>query len=116
MLNPDMLIKLKAVVPGGIKKFNVDIETDSDTFASAVETADAFHLNLISPSAANMIIFDVVPFPKGQELVGQTEVPFDLSNAQCAIYNYSGNHSFLMTIRDNAGCSNTIKVVMVVTK
>ena len=116
MLNPDMLIKLKAVVPGGIKKFNVDIETDSDTFASAVEAADAFHLNLISPSEANMIIFDVVPFPKGQELVGQTEVPFDLSNAQCAIYNYSGNHSFLMTIRDNAGCSNTIKVVMVVTK
>lgn len=115
-LNPDMLIKLKAVVPGGIKKFNVDIETDSETFASAVEAADAFHLNLISPSDANMIIFDVVPFPKGQELVGQTEVPFDLSNAQCAIYNYSGNHSFMMTIRDNAGCSNTIKVVMVVAK
>lgn len=115
-LNPDMLIKLKAIVPGGVKKFNVDIETDSDTFASAVESAAAFHLNLIEPLAANMIIFGVVPFPHGAELIGQTDIPFDLSNAQCAIWNYAGNHTFLMTITDNAGCSNSIKVVMVVTK
>lgn len=115
-LNPDMLIKLKAIVPGGVKKFNVDIETDSETFASAVESAAAFHLNLIEPLDANMIIFGVVPFPHGAELLGQTDIPFDLSNAQCAIYNYEGNHTFLMTITDNAGCSNSVKVVMVVEK
>lgn len=115
-LNPDMLIKLKAIVPGGVKKFNVDIETDSETFASAVESAAAFHLNLIEPLDANMIIFGVVPFPHGAELLGQTDIPFDLSNAQCAIYNYEGNHTFLMTITDNAGCSNSVKVVMVVAK
>lgn len=115
-LNPDMLIKLKAIVPGGVKKFYVDIETDSDTFASAVESAAAFHLNLIEPLEANMIIFGVVPFPHGAELLGQTDIPFDLSNAQCAIYNYVGNHTFLMTITDNNGCSNSVKVMMVVEK
>ena len=110
----DMLIKLKAIVTGGIKKFEIEITTDNDAFAAAVAVAEATHLDLINPSDANMIIFDVVPFPYGSELLNQTEVPFDLSNAQTAIYTYKGTHSFLMTIVDNAGCKNIIPVTMVV--
>ena len=64
--------------------------------------------------AANDIIFEVVPFPHGESLIGQTEIPFDLSAAQEAILNFKGNHTFLMTIVDSEGCRNEISVVMVV--
>lgn len=113
-LLPSMLIKLKAIVPGGVKKFTIDISTDNPGFAAAVAVADATNLDLISPSETNMVIFDVVPFPYGADLLNQTEIEFDLSNAQTAIYTYKGTHSFSMTIVDNNGCKNVIPVTMVV--
>lgn len=110
-----MAIILKAECPNGIKKFDVAISTDNSSFAAAVAAADATNLNLISPSAQNEVIFQVVPFPHGEEaLVGQTVVPFDLSNAQNAILNYKGHHKFTMTIVDQQGCRKSIEVIMVV--
>lgn len=109
-----MSIKLKAEIPNGIRKFNVAITTDNEKFASAVAVADATNLDLINPSATNEVIFTVVPFPHGQQLLGMTSVDFDLSNAQSAIVNYKGRHTFTMNIVDQAGCRNSIVVVMVV--
>lgn len=109
-----MAIKLKATVPNGIRKFIVKIDTDNSGFANAVAAADATTLDLIYPSEANAVIFQVVPFPHGEELLGLTEVAFDLSAAQEAIINYKGNHTFSMEIMDQTGCQNTINVTMVV--
>lgn len=109
-----MSIKFKAEIPNGIKKFNVAISTDNPTFANAVAAADATNLDLISPSATNAVIFTVVPFPHGEQLLGQTEVSFDLSAAQNAILNFKGRHSFTMNVLDMAGCRNSIEVVMIV--
>ena len=109
-----MSIKLKAVVPGSVKKFTVDIASDNDGFISAVDLADARHIDLISPSEQNAVIFEVVPFPHGAELFGQTEILFDLSNAQEPILMFQGRHTFTMTIIDAEGCSNVIPVTMIV--
>ena len=109
-----MNIKFKATVPGGVKKFTVDIESTSNTFTAAVAAAEATQLDLINPKAKHDLIFEVVPFPHGAELLNQEEIAFDLSNAQEPILNYKGSHTFTMTIVDNDGCRNTITVVMVV--
>lgn len=110
----EMSIKLKANVPGGIRKFTVDISSDNNTFLESVALAEATHLDLLYPTQANMIIFDLVPFPHGEDLIGQTEVAFDLSNAQSAIILFPGTHTFLMTIMDQSGCKNAIPVTMIV--
>lgn len=110
----DMSIKLKATVPGGVKKFTVSIDSDNNAFLNAVDAADARELDLINPSEQNGVIFDVVPFPHGEELLGQTEIAFDLSAAQDAIINYQGTHTFLMLIVDNDGCRKEIPVTMIV--
>ena len=109
-----MSIKLRASVPAGVKKFTVDITTDNSAFAAAVAVAEATHLDLINPKEANMVIFDVVPFPYGAELVDATDIPFDLSAAQNAIISFKGRHTFNMLIVDNDGCRKEIPVVMVV--
>lgn len=110
----DMAIMLRATVPAGVKKFTVDITSDNASFVNAVEAADATSLDLISPSADNEIIFQVVPFPHGEELVGQTDIAFDLSAAQDAIILYPGTHTFSMKIVDQDGCSKVIPVTMIV--
>jgi hypothetical protein len=109
-----MKIRFKATVPNGIKKFNVNIDSDNGAFLNAVDAADAREINLISPSEANGIIFDVVPFPHGADLLGKTEVDFNLDAAQDAIVIYKGKHTFSMVIIDNTGCRNVIPVAMIV--
>ena len=110
----DMAIRFRATVPNGVKKFNVLIDSDNDSFLSAVDAANARELDLINPLPDNDIIFQVVPFPHGQELVGQTDIAFNLDSAQDAITIYSGRHTFKMIIVDQTGCKNEIPVVMVV--
>lgn len=110
----DMAIHFKAIVPDGVKKFTVDIASTNSAFVAAVSAADATNLDLINPTEANNVIFQVVPFPHGEELLGMTEILFDLSAAQDPILNYAGSHTFTMNITDNNGCKNTIPVVMVV--
>ena len=109
-----MSIKLKAGAPNGILKFTVDIESTSESFRNALDAAGGASIDLINPSPANDIIFQVVPFPHGTELVGKTDVAFDLSAAQEAIVNYPGTHTFMMTIVDQTFCSKKIPVTMIV--
>ena len=110
-----MAIRFRALVPNGVKKFNVTIDSDNAGFLAAVDAAKARELDLISPLPDNDIIFEVVPFPHGEEeLLGKTDIPFNLDAAQDAILNFSGHHTFLMNIVDNQGCRKQIPVVMVV--
>lgn len=111
-----MVIKLMATVPAGVKVFKVAIETNNPEFKNAVDVAEAADLDLINPTAKNQVIFQAVPFPHGEELLGKTEVLFDLSAAQGAIYDYPGVHSFTMSIIDNNGAKNTIPVTMLVNR
>lgn len=110
----DMAMRFRATVPNGVKKFNVQIDSDNDSFLSAVDAANARELDLINPLPENGIIFDVVPFPHGQELLGQTDIAFNLDAAQDAITIYPGRHTFKMIIVDQTGCKKEIPVVMVV--
>ncbi len=107
-------LHLKAVIPNGIKKFTVDIASTNDAFVAAVAAAEATSLDLINPTETNAIIFQVVPFPHGAELLGQTEVKFDMTAAQAAIVNYPGTHTFSMNIIDEKGCKKSIPIVMIV--
>lgn len=110
----DMKIRFRAIVPDGVKKFTVNISSTNQAFLNAVAAADAINLDLINPSEDNAIIFTVVPFPHGSELLNQTNLAFNLDTAQDAIISYKGVHTFTMNIVDNNGCKNQIPVVMVV--
>ena len=110
-----MCIKLKATVPGGIKKFAVDIESTGTSFNNALAEVNAYHIDLVNPDPAHGAIFMVVPFPHGEDqLLGKQEVEFDLSPAQEALMIHKGIHSFVMTILDMNGCKKQIPVTMIV--
>ena len=109
-----MDLRLVALVPNGVKKFTVHIETNNSAFQSALAVAGGADLDLINPSEDASIIFKVVPFPHGDDLVNQTKVDFNLGAAQVPIYGFEGRHTFYMTVTDQKGCKKTIEVSMVI--
>lgn len=108
-----MNIKFDAVIPSGLAELTVDIESDSPAFRAAVTEANAAHIDLVNPEC-DPIIFDVVPFKRGNEILGATEIEYDLSSAQQPILGFPGTHVFTMTIVDENGKSKVNKVTMVV--
>lgn len=115
--NPDveaMNLSFDVTVPNGIKKFVVDITSDNQSFMSSVALTGSTQLDLINPLASQSLIFDIVPFPHGQDLLGKTALTFNLNAAQEPIYIFKGSHTFTMTITDQKGCKNSIPVVLVV--
>ena len=107
-------LTLQALAPNGVLRFTVDIASTNVDFIGSVNTVGGPHLDLINPSAEAMGVFDIVPFPHGAELAGQTVVDFDLSGAQTAILAFPGTHTFTMNVVDKKGCKNSIDVVFVV--
>ena len=107
-------LTLQALVPNGVLRFTVDIASTNQDFINSVNTVGGTNLDLVNPSEEAMGIFDIVPFPHGAELAGQTVVDFDLSGAQTAILGFPGSHTFKMNVVDKKGCRNSIDVVLVV--
>jgi len=107
-------LSFDVTVPNGIKKFIVDISSDNASFISSVALTGSTQLDLINPLSSQNLIFDIVPFPHGQELLGQTTLNFNLSAAQEPISIFKGSHTFTMTITDQKGCKNSIPVVFVI--
>jgi RNA polymerase sigma factor (sigma-70 family) len=108
-----MSILFDAVIPEGLAELTVDITTDSPDFAGAVAVANASHIDLVNPTC-DPLIFDVVPFPHGDAILGEKEIKFDLSNAQKAIVAFPGHHVFVMTIVDANGKTKKNVITMVV--
>ena len=108
-----MAILFEAEIPAGLAELTVDITTDSPDFAGAVAVANASHIDLVNPTC-DPLIFDVVPFPHGDAILGEKEIKFDLSNAQKAIVAFPGHHVFVMTIVDADGKTKKNVITMVV--
>lgn len=113
-LTPNMKLTMQAIVPNGVRKFGVTISSTSTTFMNALNVVGGPVVDLVYPSELAMGIFDIVPFPHGEELLGQTSVDFDLSNAQIPILGFPGTHTFMMTVVDQKGCTKNVTIVMVV--
>lgn len=108
-----MSILFDAVIPEGLAELTVDITTNATDFAAAVDAANASHIDLVNPTC-DPLIFDVVPFPHGQEILGSKSLSFDLTNAQKAIVAFQGTHVFEMTIVDMNGKTKKNVITMVV--
>ena len=108
-----MPIIFDAIIPDGLKELTVEITSDNSDFADMVASVNATNINLVDPKC-DEIIFTLVPFERGPEIVGKTTIKFDLSNAHAAIVTFPGKHSFVMNITDANGKTKRTELTMVV--
>ena len=92
----------------------MQMASTSESFISAVALAGGTTLDLINPKEEQGIVFQIVPFPHGSSLSGQTSLLFDLSAAQGPINAFPGRHTFTMEVTDMKGCRASIPVTLVV--
>ena len=109
-----MDLRVLITVPNGVRKFVVQMASTSESFISAVALAGGTTLDLINPKEEQGIVFQIVPFPHGSALSGQTSLLFDLSSAQGPINAFPGRHTFTMEVTDMKGCRASIPVTLVV--
>ena len=107
-----MDLRLHITVPDGVASMVVNMASTNSSFIDAVALAGGTTLNLINPSAEQDIVFQIVPFPHGGSLKGQTQLDFDLSAAQEPILAFPGEHTFTIKITDSRGCTNSVAVTM----
>lgn len=109
---PNMKLTMMASVPGKVLKFVVNISSSSNKFMDALDLVGGPNVDLVYPSELAKGIFEIVPFPNGQDLLGKEEIEFDLSNAQYPILEFPGTHTFLLTVVDEDGCKKELTIVM----
>lgn len=107
-----LVLTMNAEVPNGVRTFTVEISSDSSNFMKALDVVGGPVVDLVYPSELAIGIFEIVPFPHGVEMVGMTEVPFDLGAAQTPLLGFPGTHTFTMHVQDQTGCKNTVTIIM----
>lgn len=114
---PNFVLTMKAIVPDGVRKFTVDLQSSNADFPGAVAMVNNGDttLDLVNPSSGAIEVFEtIVPFPYGDAVNGQTEILFNLSTAQEPILGFKGKHTFVMKVTDNKGHQKDIPVSLVV--
>lgn len=103
-----------ASIPNGTREFYVDITSTNSNFNTAVNKItvnsdgriyltkeEEAHINVIKGLADFHI-----EFPTPDQVIDQTEVIFDLTNAIEALKMFPGTHTFSMYVRDSEGCTH----------
>lgn len=83
----------------GIEHLNVKIMTDSKAFESSVSDLLPLEFDLAYPGE-NADKFASVGFPINDEVIGQTELIFDISQFVPLLNSFSGTHSFQISVTD----------------
>lgn len=103
-----------ASIPNGTREFYVDITSTNSNFNTAVNSItvngdgriyltkeEEAHINVIKGLATFHI-----EFPTPDQVIDQTEVIFDLTNAIEPLKMFPGTHTFSMYVRDSEGCTH----------
>ena len=104
----------KASIPNGTREFYVDITSTNSNFNTAVNRItvngdgriyltkeEEAHIEVIK----NLATFHI-EFPTPDQVIAQTEVIFDLTNAIEPLKMFPGTHTFSMYVRDSEGCTH----------
>lgn len=105
---------LKAIVPNGVNKFIVDVQSTNSAIIDAIKLIndDKSTLDLVNPSAGAIEVFTtILPFPYGENVKGKDSIDFDLSEAQVPLNGFPGTHTFVMNVTDKKGCRKAISVI-----
>ena len=107
-------LTFNASIPNGTREFYVDITSTNSNFNTAVNSItvngdgriyltkeEEAHINVIKGLADFHI-----EFPTPDQVIAQTEVIFDLTNAIEPLKMFPGTHTFSMYVRDSEGCTH----------
>lgn len=108
-----VVVKVKSSAPGGIKRFDVEIISDSLSEDALNEVGLSTHLDLVNPGEYLTSLQGLGLLGEGVEsLGGQTDVTFDISGFMVPLSAFgSQTHKFKFTISDESGSTEKILIL-----
>lgn len=88
----------------GIEHFLVSIETTSDQFRQSVSELMPLQFDLAYPGEYAES-FSSIGFPVNDEVIGATDLKFDITQFVPLLAGFEGTHKFTLTVTDNTGFS-----------
>lgn len=103
----------------GIAHLKVRIESTNEDFTMAVSELLALEFDLAYPEEAGLeaeVLKEGLGFPVGEEVIGQTDVVFDITDFIPLLAAFDGEHRFVITIEDKAEPSHTLSKTLTFVK
>lgn len=106
--------KVDITATNGIEKLEVEISTDSEEFAAAVSDLLPLKFDLAHPESEDVAVKLGSLFPIRDEVIGKTELPFDITQFIPLLVAYTGEHNFIITVTDQTGSSESKTLTFIV--
>lgn len=98
----------------GIAHLEVTIDTTNGAFESAVKDLLPLHFDLAYPPQDASGDKLVAMFPTGDDVIGKTEVPFDITTFVPLLSAFEGTHTFTIKVTDLTGGEKSVDLVFIV--
>ncbi len=111
--NPEGKVNLHA--DNKIAHLYVKIQSSNPGFASAVSEFLPMEFDLAYPGSYASAFKTDLGFPVGNEVIGETDLVFNITDFIPLLAGFTGDHSFTITIEDQANPANTFSKTLLFT-
>lgn len=108
--------RVTIAAPAGIKKLEVEIKTTSSDFEASVSDLLPMKFDLANPESEEVAQKLGSLFPVGDQVIGKTEMLFDITQFIPLLQAFAGEHQFVITVTDQNGASLTKTLTFVVSQ
>lgn len=105
LITSSLIAKVDISVPNGIKLFEVKIISDQLTPELLQEVNLAAEFDLVYPGDLEPMLIEL-GFPTGDQVLGQTQMSFDITMFMELLVVFPGTHKFQLTVTDAQGLSS----------
>lgn len=101
------LAQVLITASNGIAHLNVKIESDNEGLAAAIDDMVGLEFDLAYPPSDEEKVANIkgLGFPTGNDVIGKTELTFDISQFVPLLAGFPGNHKFILNVVDANGGS-----------
>lgn len=104
LITSSLIAKVDISVPNGIELFEVKIISDQLTPELLQEVGLAAEFDLAHPGDLESVLHEL-EFPTGDQVLGQTQMSFDITMFMELLVAFPGTHKFQLTVTDAQGLS-----------
>lgn len=113
IVTPDLVAKVDINVPNGVETFFVEIISETLNAEVLESVGLAAEFDLAHPGDLEEVLTEL-GFPTGDDVIGKTYLPFDITMFMELLVAFEGQHQFKLTVTDAEGQAVTATLTFLV--
>lgn len=113
IVTEDLIAKVDINAPNGVEKFIVEIISETLNADVLADVGLAAEFDLAHPGELDEVLVEL-GFPTGENVIGATYLPFDISDFMALLSAFPGIHQFRLTVTDAEGLETAATLTFLV--